>query len=411
MALGHEKLEKTFQESDFAEAILQLPVFDTHAHLQQQGMTTVARNFVDVGHYFWLVQELSCVGYPRKWYEIKEADVPELFAAAFPKIRTTMMARLFRLMCTDLFDYPAERELDVRELDGRIRELYEQPGRAIAILDQARIQTVTVNTSESVPLQGAEARGLYLPMDRETGVEQWLPAILEAKDPAAVLDEAKAAIVQKLQSWARAGIPGVRIDILPENLQLLIEPPAALPKPLTIDVIKAHLAHALLNAAAGQGLFIQLFLGMARGNGPSMAAHDSQRIQRLFPVFQHWSECDFELLEASFLNQAAVAQAARCYPNVYAGGLWWFNFRPYAYHELFRTRLDELPPARSCIVATDATTAEWCYAKVMLVKHELALFLEEQVKADRLNRADALWLAREWLHDAAARRYLRPKSS
>ena len=43
--------------------------------------------------------------------------------------------------------------------------------------------------------------------------------------------------------------------------------------------------------------------------------------------------------------------------------------------------------------------------KIFLVKTLLADFLYQQIKRDWIDREGALWVAREWLHDAAARRY------
>jgi glucuronate isomerase len=65
-----------------------------------------------------------------------------------------------------------------------------------------------------------------------------------------------------------------------------------------------------------------------------------------------------------------------------------------------------VPASKSSIVATDARCIEWCYGKTLLVKWLLADFLHRQVKHQWLSEDDALWVAREWLHDAAARRYL-----
>jgi hypothetical protein len=49
--------------------------------------------------------------------------------------------------------------------------------------------------------------------------------------------------------------------------------------------------------------------------------------------------------------------------------------------------------------------SEWKCAKTLLVKWLLADFLHEQVQGDWISETDALWVAREWLHDAAERRY------
>lgn len=51
-------------------SILELPIFDTHSHLNAPGRPLGARGFVDIGHYFWLSQQLKGVG----WQESEICD-------------------------------------------------------------------------------------------------------------------------------------------------------------------------------------------------------------------------------------------------------------------------------------------------------------------------------------------------
>jgi glucuronate isomerase len=71
-----------------------------------------------------------------------------------------------------------------------------------------------------------------------------------------------------------------------------------------------------------------------------------------------------------------------------------------------QVRLEAVPASKSALVASDARCIEWCYGKILLVKRLLADFLYDQITLGWIDRSDALWVAREWLHDAAARRYL-----
>jgi len=70
-----------------------------------------------------------------------------------------------------------------------------------------------------------------------------------------------------------------------------------------------------------------------------------------------------------------------------------------------QARVEAVPASKSAIVASDARCIEWCYGKILLVKWVLADFLHTQGKRGWLSTTDALWVAQEWLHDAAARRY------
>jgi glucuronate isomerase len=74
-------------------------------------------------------------------------------------------------------------------------------------------------------------------------------------------------------------------------------------------------------------------------------------------------------------------------------------------------RFEALPPTKCSLIASDARCIEWCFGKVLLVKHLLAQFLAGQIAAGWLNRADALWVARSWLMDAPATLFAVPTST
>jgi glucuronate isomerase len=156
-------------------------------------------------------------------------------------------------------------------------------------------------------------------------------------------------------------------------------------------------------------MFAQFFIGIETvSDRSSMAINDPARIPALYPLFERHA-CSFEIVVGAPQMNLDAAQAARIYANVHLGGLWWYNFRSSTYRQTMQYRLEAVPAAKSSIVASDARCIEWCYGKILLVKRLLADFLCDQVEDGWLDRDTALWVAIEWLHDAAARRYLPQK--
>jgi glucuronate isomerase len=154
-------------------------------------------------------------------------------------------------------------------------------------------------------------------------------------------------------------------------------------------------------------MFAQMFLGVERDvtHRTAMAVNNPRRIIDLYRLFERYN-CGFELVVGAPQNNLDAAQAARIYPNVHLGGLWWYNFRQSTYADALQVRVEAVPAEKSAIVASDARCIEWCYGKILLVKWLVADFLHQTVNRGWLSKGDALWVAREWLHDAAARRYL-----
>ena len=142
----------------------------------------------------------------------------------------------------------------------------------------------------------------------------------------------------------------------------------------------------------------------AVAGGGRVPVNNPRRLLPLYTLFRDYA-CAFELVLGSSIDNLAAVQAATIFPNVYAGGMWWYNFRASTYRASMQYRLEGLPPAKSVLVVSDARHVEWCYGKVLLVKRLLADFLFDQVERGWLGRDDALWVAREWLYGAAAARY------
>ena len=76
--------------SDWRKEIKELPVFDTHTHLNMPGVPIPARDFWDVAHYFWFQQELWSVGYPTDPDALPESERIERFVDALHASRNTV---------------------------------------------------------------------------------------------------------------------------------------------------------------------------------------------------------------------------------------------------------------------------------------------------------------------------------
>jgi glucuronate isomerase len=163
--------------------------------------------------------------------------------------------------------------------------------------------------------------------------------------------------------------------------------------------------HALFRAFEAYGIAAQFFLGVQQTTSSlSIAVNDTRRVSNLHGLFERHN-CRFELVVGAELSNLDVIQAARAFPNAYVGGMWWYNFRASTYRQSMQYRLEALPSSKCALVASDARCIEWCYGKILLVKYLLAEFLHEQIERGWLDYDGALYVARNWLHDTAARLY------
>ena len=391
--------------SELRDAVFACDVWDTHTHLQ--GGQLPAQDFWEIGHYFWLLRELKAGGYPANHADLSDDERAEAYASAMQATRNTAMNCAMRDAIRDLYGIDLTDAASILEADDAIRSSSQQDGWAAEVFDRAGLRRAVVNYEADATFDQAPELSYLLPrMERQ--IASWTDALCTASDPG----DAATGVASEIDDFAAdlsgRGIRGVMAS-LGEWCERTLGDPPALAKPLDADRAKTVVLHQIAAAASRHDLFLQFFIGMERGWGSEVAAHNrTDRIVALHGLFESYG-CAFELVLSTKLLNFDAVQSARMFPNVHLGGLWWFNFRPSTYREAMQYRLEALPPHKSAIVASDARCVEWCYAKVMLVKALLAEFLCDQVERGWLGVEDARWVAREWLHDAAVRLYTGPE--
>jgi hypothetical protein len=390
---------------ELREAIEVLPVWDTHTHLV--GSRLPARDFWEVAHYFWFLRELAAAGYPAEHARLPEAERVDAFLRAFRATRNTSMSWVVRQIFARLYGVEISDAASVRRADEAVRARAAEPGWAGHVCAQTNIQRIVVNEPPDADFAHLPGVSSLVPRIEERLVG-WLARLDAAADPRQAGQAVAAELGQLLDSYVAAGCGGVMTSTEPFGA---LRGPTTLPDgaepPVGSDRAghELFLLHALAGALEQRGLFVQLLTGIQAGwGGGRVPVNDPHRILRLYGLFER-HRCPFELVLGTELNNLEAVQAAVIFPHVHVGGMWWYNFRASTYRDSFQYRLEALPAAKCPVVVSDARSIEWCYGKVLLIKHLLADLLADQVERGFLEREDALAVAGEWLHGAAARRY------
>jgi glucuronate isomerase len=246
-----------------------------------------------------------------------------------------------------------------------------------------------------------------VPIDANLRWADLVARVQSAADSRAESEQVGQEIRQAVSAYAEAGLKCMRAPSAPfDRLEAAAYEKDYLDKaePTAKDVA-AFLGHTLFQALAKHDMVAQLFLGVEpTSSGVSAAVNDSRRVPNLHRLFAMHT-CRFELVVGAELGNLDVVQAARIFPNVYVGGMWWYNFRASTYRQSMQYRLEALPASKCSLIASDARCIEWCYGKILLVKRLMADFLHDQIALGWLDYDEALRVARYWLHDTAASLY------
>ena len=376
-------------QEEFTQCIMGLPVFDTHSHINAPNRSMAAQSFADLGHYFWLSQQLKGVGW-KESETMNEAAAAAYFDA-FIKTENTAMNWCLRKILVDLYGVVIRSPRDIQSADCIIRERADSAEYVKETCRKGNIQKITQNLVSQAAFPIVPELGVLVADTLNGPISTFLENPSED-----ALGEAVSSLHSAVDAMASAGQKGVRIDFN-----------------LFESVANASWRHSLLDAIFSQlnsrKMFVQMFIGMKRHARGSFPQDDPTRITGLIPFFQNYPDCRFELVCAAEGNGLDVVQAAVMNPNVHPGGLWWYTFRPSMYRQTLEQRLEALAPLKCPVLASDATCIEWCYGKTMLVKTLIAEFLAGKVEAGWISEECATRTASAWLYEAPAAYY--PESS
>jgi len=105
----------------------------------------------------------------------------------------------------------------------------------------------------------------------------------------------------------------------------------------------------------------------------------------------------FQIFLSSAFSNQSICTLARELPNLSVSGYWWHNFFPTFIKQVISERLDMLAVNKQIGFFSDAYCVDWAYAKVILVKKQLAWILADKVSQGQYTITKALEIAEKIL--------------
>lgn len=406
-----------------AQNIMELPVFDTHTHLEsgwrQSTKGLYACNFFDICRYFWFERELQAAGYRPGEGTPEQA---KMLHDALRRTRNTYWTRTVMQAMEDLYGIRPDSVECILELSERMGKNLSNPNWGYQVCDKIGIKKTVVGPGGAPKGTEVEAdidliaeRTLVVPVYR---FEDALPGFDERDDLHLKVDELKEQIHAQVKEFHDAGIRTVRADWpFVKDRDQAVQKEFSKAELKEKANLKQYLGHYLFGLFEEHGISLQIFFGMESPRAGNLsdlelvrayAQNDTSNVAAMHNIFEMYLGVNFELFCATELNSLDMVQAARIYPNVYPGGLWWFNFRRSVYEKNMQYRVEALPANRATFVASDARCIEWSYIKILLIKKIMARFFYNQIQEGWLDEDAAVYTARCWLHDTAERLYQAP---
>lgn len=422
-------------------ALAEVPVLDVHTHLC--GARLAARGLQDILLYHMVVSDLYSAGcpsggrltqYPR-WPTSEEAHHRVHEAVPYLRyIHNTSSWWGVRLLLRDLYDWNEPITLaNWRRLDDLIRERADDGAWARSILKRVNIRRTCAEYCRRGAGEGDDVLqyslewGMFMraqwgeqdtavyDLERTWGRPPEAPVTIGGgtRPPTArtirTLDDVDAAIQHYVDSIPYAQVistaTGLSTDIdyrlpnRPEMADALQRRAKA--GPMERDLYAAYIGEAFLAALERRAdeIVFQFSLG-AEPLPFETASRVSQRtLAQLAEIVARHPRLRFQCFVSSRHANQTLCTMCRELPNFSLAGYWWHNFFPGAIRQVLSERLDMVPMNKQVGFFSDAYVVEWCYAKAILVRKQMAQVLAEKVAQGQYSFEDAIHVAREILFE------------
>ena len=246
-------------------AVTKLPVFDTHTHLNMPNIPIAARNFWDIGHYFWFLRELIAAGYSPDAEKLPERERINRFIEAFHATRNTSMNWVVRHIFRDLYDLEISDADSIQAADNAIRRSSKMPDWPQKVIDRLTIKRIGTNSLEDSNFRELPNVGCAIPENIGVDRRDLKKSVLSASNQQLAGEKAAQEISSAIAVLVEKGIHGIRIDPDPFGRieKSLCETSYELPvSGASEQQVEIFLANAVFKALCQNGMFAQLFLGV-----------------------------------------------------------------------------------------------------------------------------------------------------
>ncbi len=428
-------------EAELLEALLDIPMMDTHTHLTVDKLG--ARGLHDILLYHMVISDLYAAGCPSGtrltefpgWPTMEEAHTR--LGEAMPYLKHVQNTSCFwgvRMILKDLYQWDlAITNNNWRKLDEIIRERSDDRPWHREIIRKANIKKLTTELSRReagedddifhysmewaffTRTQRNEFDTALYELERCWGLAPATPIPHGADGRPATaktirtLDDVHAAMAHYVSQLAAAPVLSTATHISTDIAFRHVtdsEMASALARrnhagPKERDIYAAYIHEAFLSALEPHADRIMFQFSFAAEPLPHETASmlPQRAIADLANIVAHHPRVRFNCFVASRHANQSICTLCRELPNLSVTGYWWHNFFPGVIRQVMEERLDMLPANKQIGFFSDAYSIEWTYAKAMIVRHQLAQVLAQKVAQWQYTQSESLEVARVILYE------------
>ena len=427
--------------NDLQAALAEIPVLDVHTHLCSGRLG--ARGLHDILLYHMVISDLYSAGCPSGnrltefpgWPE--KAECHSRIQEALPyldAIRNTSCMWGVRMILADLYDWHEPiTESNWRKLDDLVRERSDDRAWHHSILDRLKIQRTCAEYArrgEGVDddrLQYSLEWGMFTrcqwgefdtalyDLERTWGRQPESPVAIGTNRPPTdrtikTLADVHAAIkhyvsvipYDKVISTATGFSTDIDYEVPSDDLMEDAMSRRDIAGSRERDVYAAYICEAFLTELEKHSheIVFQFSFGAEPLPFETASRAKQDTIKQLGEIIGRHPNLRFQCFLGSKHSNQSLCTLGRELPNFSLAGYWWHNFFPQTIRHVMAERLDMLSVNKQMGFFSDAYTVEWAYAKLVMVRSQLARVLAEKVEQGQYTVDDALSISRSILFES-----------
>ena len=417
------------------EALAEVPVLDIHTHLV--GGRLGARGLHDVLLYHMVVSDLYAAGCPSGarltqypgWPSDAESANRIVEALPFlPAIQSTSSFWAVRLILRDLYGWTEPLSAaNWRKLDARIRERADDRAWHHSLLDRLNIRRTGTEIARRsrgedddrlqyalewaffTRCQWGEFDTALYELERCWGRTPESPSPIGAggRPPTErtirSLEDLHSAVTHYVnaipydQVLATATHISTDIDfrmVTDSEMEAAVKNRAHA-GPAERDIYASYIHEAFLRQLEqhAESIVFQFSFGAEPLPFETGSRLRQETIRQLGEMIGRHPRLRFMCFLSSRHANQSLCTFARELPNFTLAGYWWHNFFPDVMRQVMSERLDMLPTNKQIGFFSDAYCLEWAYAKMILVRRQLARVLADRVEQGQYSFAEAQKIA------------------
>lgn len=406
-----------------------IPTVDAHEHLHSEEMRVGRRVDVFLLFYQYLAAQLICAGMdPARVADLEKEDVPldqkwETLAPYLDHVRHNAVARppfeasRYYFAEDDLTSDNYERitaQMRAHNQPGLYQKCLRDDCNIALVLNQNRTMWQTDLFKpilfESRFIGGTNRKSFMAVMAEAAEPERWAmaPDALEGAEGAPPLPETLSGFIEIMESLlarrAAEGMIGVKsigfehVPVERSRAQAAYRyMRAGQADAADYGALLAYLRDRLWDACGRLNLVAVIHTGVWAGN---YADHTAIRPTNVLPMALAHRETRFDLFHAGTPSPADAGMVARASHNIWLNLCWSHLISPTLYAQALDMWLDYVPANRVIGFGGDYWwNVENVYGALLQAREAMAGMLAGRMRAGSLSEAQALQLARRWLHD------------